>query len=680
MQPRTGELARLLHAKGELQTLEASPRPAFLWNDDGSTLLWANPAAARLTGFATLDELIEANFSGSALTAQLGMAVRGLRPGIPRMELLRMPAKGRSLSFIARISLIQVEDNTRLLVIGPETKPAMEITPSAVPMPQEKPFSKEPGLRTAPRIEKPLKVKKPKKKKEDKNLVIEEKLAAPEKTKKEKKNKIKKSDAEKTTIRIARQKAKIDGALTPVEHESLVTIARVLTGKEEIPLQDNTAGETTPTLSEIVETTPPVETPASEEQLIVAQDNSEREALRNALKDIEDLQMENGALQNELHGARVMTAELQTILDTATDGIFILDGEGHILNMNRPAEALFGLNLDALEGENIIDLLDADSQERALVYIQRFTHNTSARVLNGGCEVDGIEKNGGRIPLFMTLGSLGGDIPGSTFCAVLRDITQWKQAEEELLAAKKRAEAGSEQKTDFLAKISHEIRTPLNAIIGFSEIMLEERFGPVDNERYKNYLNDIRNSGGHLLSLVNDLLDLSKIDSGKLDLVFAPVQLNDIVLQTISLLQPQANRSGVILRSSLQPVPPLAADARSLKQVLLNILANAVRFTPEGGQVIISTLYEADGSASLRVRDTGIGMAQDDIALALEPFRQIRTGGGEGEKQEGTGLGLPISKALVEANHAVFEIQSEPKKGTLVSVIFPKARILDEAF
>src|SRR5205807_2780881 len=158
-------------------------------------------------------------------------------------------------------------------------------------------------------------------------------------------------------------------------------------------------------------------------------------------------------------------------------------------------------------------------------------------------------RQGGLIPLFMTMGRIAEGT--EKFCAVFRDITQWKRAEEELLNAKRQAERASSAKSDFLAKISHEIRTPLNAIIGFSEVMMEERFGPIANDRYRAYLKDIHTSGGHLISLINDLLDLSKIEAGKLELTFAGVALNDLTQQCVALMQPQANRDRIIIRTSL---------------------------------------------------------------------------------------------------------------------------------
>ena len=197
---------------------------------------------------------------------------------------------------------------------------------------------------------------------------------------------------------------------------------------------------------------------------------------------------------------------------------------------------------------------------------------------------------------------------------------------EDLVEAKRQAENASSAKSDFLAKISHEIRTPLNAIIGFSEVMMEERFGPIANERYRGYLEDIHASGGHLLSLINDLLDLSKIEAGKLELAFAGVSLNDLTQQCVAIMQPQANRERIIIRTSLPPaLPQVVADARSVRQIVLNLLSNSIKFTGAGGQVIVSTALNDNGEVVLRVRDTGVGMSEKELVTALEPFRQIAT-------------------------------------------------------
>jgi PAS domain S-box-containing protein len=377
----------------------------------------------------------------------------------------------------------------------------------------------------------------------------------------------------------------------------------------------------------------------------------------------------------ELDSARNQIAEMDTILETATDGVLVLDQNGTILKVNGSAEALFSASRSDMIGAPLAEFLAPESHRAAADYLDGLSRNGVASILNDGREVLGKVPTGGLIPLFMTIGRISGTKDDVKYCAVLRDITQWKTAEEELTQAKRQAENASSQKSDFLAKISHEIRTPLNAIIGFSEVMMEERFGPIGNDRYKDYLKDIRTSGSHIMSLINDLLDLSKIEAGKLDLKFSAVSTNDVINECVALMQPQANRERVIIRASLpESVPDVVADPRSLRQIVLNLLSNAIKYNKSGGQVILSTALESNGEVALRVRDTGTGMTAKQLAAALEPFRQLHTSSRGG----GTGLGLPLTKALVEANRASFHIDSTPDQGTLVEIIFPTQRVLSE--
>ncbi|BCG96983.1 PAS domain S-box protein [Mesorhizobium sp. 131-2-1] len=378
--------------------------------------------------------------------------------------------------------------------------------------------------------------------------------------------------------------------------------------------------------------------------------------------------------QPDISELKSRIAEMRTIIDTATDGVVLIGRDGNIRSISRPAEALFGFDSDEVAGKPFASLFAIESQRAARDYLGGLSEPGVARVLNDGREVIGRESQGRFIPLFMTIGRLPSD---SGFCAVVRDITQWKRAEEDLTQARAVAERASSQKTDFLARISHEIRTPLNAIIGFSELMVDEKFGPVANDRYRDYLRDINRSGNHVLDLVNDLLDISKIEAGQQEMDYEAVSLNDTLAETVAMMQPQANRERVIIRSSFASrLPEVVADLRSVRQIALNVLSNAIRYTQAGGQVIVSTAYETSGDVVMRVRDTGIGMSQAEIEQALKPFKQInalKRGRGDG-----TGLGLPLTKAMVEANRARFSITSTPGEGTLVEVAFPSTRVLAE--
>lgn len=364
--------------------------------------------------------------------------------------------------------------------------------------------------------------------------------------------------------------------------------------------------------------------------------------------------------------------ELKSILETATDGVVILGHDGDIRSMNRSASALFNYDEGEIRGKPFAALFAHESQKAVIDYLHGLSGHGVASVLNDGREVIGREANGGFIPLFMTIGRLSAS---NGFCAVIRDITQWKRTEEELRNAKRAAETANAHKTEFLARVSHEIRTPLNAIIGFSDMMASEHFGPVGHPRYIEYAGDIGRSGRHVLDIVNDLLDISKIEAGEMELDFGAVEINDAVSEAVSLVQPQANSQRVIIRTSLSAaVPNVVADGRSIKQIALNILANAIRFTPSGGQIVVSTSYEANGSVMLRIRDTGVGMTRGELDQAMKPFRQVTTGARK--RGDGTGLGLPLTKAMAEANRAHFSITSAPNEGTLVEISFPSQRVL----
>lgn len=374
--------------------------------------------------------------------------------------------------------------------------------------------------------------------------------------------------------------------------------------------------------------------------------------------------------------------QLRAILETATDGVAVLDVDCNVLSLNRSGEALFGCDRSDVIGKPFLTLFAPHNQSLASDYFEGLKSSATKSLLNDGREFLVKAHQGGTIPIFMTMGRLGpsgspatGDAPDEArFCALFRDLTHWKKAEQDLDSARRDAERSSALKSDFLAKVSHEIRTPLNAIIGFAEVIMDERFGPLGNERYKDYLRDIHSSGTHVMSLVNDLLDLSKIEAGKMELEAVPIDANKIIGECVSIMQPQASRERVIMRLSLAAsLPRIMADERSVRQIVLNLLSNAVKFNDPGGQVIVATALTEAGQVVIRIRDTGPGMSDSDIEMALEPFRQLSN---SRPMTAGTGLGLPLTKALVEANQASFTIRSKVDQGTLVEVAFPAAQVL----
>ena len=256
----------------------------------------------------------------------------------------------------------------------------------------------------------------------------------------------------------------------------------------------------------------------------------------------------------------------------------------------------------------------------------------------------------------------------------ITDISRRKAMEGELLKSKEAAEYANRSKTDFLANMSHELRTPLNAIIGFSEVIKNEMFGPA-GARYVDYARDIHDSGQHLLEIINDILDLAKLEAGKLELHESDIAIGALADQCLALLRGRAAEGRVNLVTNLQAdLPLLRADRRAIKQVLLNLLSNAVKFTPPGGSVTIACQHNVTGELDLAVSDTGIGMSEADIAVALSPFGQIDSS--LARQHQGTGLGLPLCKSLLDLHGAQLIVASVPDMGTTMTARFPASRVL----
>jgi PAS domain S-box-containing protein len=372
------------------------------------------------------------------------------------------------------------------------------------------------------------------------------------------------------------------------------------------------------------------------------------------------------ALQAEAGRRRREAEDLRAMLDATGAAVAVIDRDGVIRAASRGLARLLGEDADAIVGESLAVLFVEADQTPVADYLRR----GPGRERNA--EGMRVTSRSGPSALELTLVPFGSAAEQKR-CAILRDGGLRRRSDEALEAARREAERANAAKTDFLAKVSHEVRTPLNAIIGFAEVMMEERFGPIGSERYKEYLKDIHTSGEHVLSLVNDLLDLSKIEAGKMELDVERIDANATIAECVSIMQPQASRSRVVIRLSLWPrLPRVLADGRSLRQILLNLLSNAVKFNEPGGQVIVSSALTDAGYVVIRVKDTGIGMSESEIETALEPFRQV-----SGSRNiSGTGLGLPVTKALIEANRASFSIKSRKNEGTLVEVAFPPPQVL----
>ncbi len=244
----------------------------------------------------------------------------------------------------------------------------------------------------------------------------------------------------------------------------------------------------------------------------------------------------------------------------------------------------------------------------------------------------------------------------------------------ELAVTQTHVELADRSRSDFFAKVGHELRTPLNAIIGFSEIIKDEIFGPVGSDRYREYMHDINESGRHLLALIDDMMDIAKLEVGNIVLEEDSVEVAELIRACVSDRAGQAARGRVALKTEIPAdLAPLRADRRILRQILDNLISNAVKFTAPGGTVTVSAWAGGDDGYALQVADSGIGMAPEDIPVALAPFGQVESG--VRRHHEGRGLGLPLAKALVELHAGSFDLQSEPGVGTTVTLRFPAERI-----
>jgi signal transduction histidine kinase len=256
------------------------------------------------------------------------------------------------------------------------------------------------------------------------------------------------------------------------------------------------------------------------------------------------------------------------------------------------------------------------------------------------------------------------------YILAVHDLEQSRAEAEE---ARQTAELANRTKTDFLANMSHELRTPLNAIIGFSDTMLAETFGPLA-PKYAEYASDIHQSGQHLLALINDLLDMSAIEAGKLVLTEETFNLKQAITPCLRMIQSRAEQGGVAIVDAVPNLPPVIADQRRITQIVLNLMSNAVKFTPVHGAVTISAQTEPTGGITITVADTGIGMNADGVARAMLPFAQINNR--LQRAQEGTGLGLPVSRSLAQLHGGDLSIDSLPGKGTIVCLYIPAKRVV----
>lgn len=363
-------------------------------------------------------------------------------------------------------------------------------------------------------------------------------------------------------------------------------------------------------------------------------------------------------------------------MENIVEAVITISEDGAIETFNPAAEEMFGYAPDEILGENVSMLADEPDRSGHDQYLRNYLHTGEGKIIGIGFrETRARRKDGTAFIAELAISEIGRG-RRRQFVGTLRDITERKQAEEALRAAKERAEFANRAKTEFLAHMSHELRTPLNAILGYSDILKSEMFGPLGNEKYPEYVENIRDAGSHLLTILSDILDVSKVEAGELDIEDEEADLGRIILDCRNMVQERADLAKVRLTvKTAKDLPRLRADGRRLKQILLNLLTNAIKFTPEKGKVTVHASTDKAGAVVLRVADTGIGIAAEDIPRVLQPFGQV-TDAYINTPDEGSGLGLSLVKALTELHGGTLDLDSAPGQGTRVTVTLPPERSL----
>ncbi len=361
------------------------------------------------------------------------------------------------------------------------------------------------------------------------------------------------------------------------------------------------------------------------------------------------------------------------ILAAAAEGIIAVDAQGRMETVNAAAGRIFGYEVAEMAGRNVTMLLPASSKAGHGEAVVSCIRRRDLGALGQRREVVAKRQDDSEFPLEIAI-SLLERPEGPLFIAAVADITERKEADTALRGAKLDAEAANQAKTQFLAHMSHELRTPLNAIIGFSDMMRQEMMG-VLSAVYLDYARNINDSGRQLIGIIDDLLDVSRLQLGKFTISDGVVDLHSAVAGALAMMRPRAEDSGIILTEGVdEALPKLRGDARAIRQVLINLVSNAVKFTPRGGSVRVSAESSSDGRLLLAVSDTGRGIDPEMIEHVLDPFHHADAF--KANKGRGIGLGLPICRWLMELHGGSLVIESSTPVGTTVVAGFPRERVL----
>ncbi|WP_448205262.1 ATP-binding protein [Azospirillum sp. sgz302134] len=377
--------------------------------------------------------------------------------------------------------------------------------------------------------------------------------------------------------------------------------------------------------------------------------------------------IERARLDDEL---RKSQARKQAIVESALDCVLTVDASGLLVEFNPAAAQTFGWSRAEALGQRMDELIIPPAQRAAhRAGFARFLAGQGGAMIGRRVEVTAMRRDGSEFPAELSIASsrVGDEL---FFTAYLRDITRRKTAERALLEAKARAEAAAEAKSAFLGNMSHELRTPLNAIIGFSEILKDQVLGPLGDAKYAEFAADIHESGAHLLGIINDVLDMARIEAGEHHLQPETIDLGAVVRSCLQMMRDRAAKGGVALVDDTGPFPVgLHADRRAVMKILLNLLSNAVKFTPSGGRARVWAGPDENGAVLLTVEDSGIGIPPDALPRVFEPFQQADMN--LNRRHDGAGLGLTVTRALVELHGGTITLTSAPGQGTTATVRFP---------
>ena len=382
----------------------------------------------------------------------------------------------------------------------------------------------------------------------------------------------------------------------------------------------------------------------------------------------------NSADESILERERDDAISLMTsIFDVSEISIIITDHHRRIVRSNDAFTRTFGWPRDKIIGEDVVNIITPDEQKAAAANHENYLK--AGRRASG--EMKLIHHNGSIVNTLFTTATLELSQRRRFQVTTIMDITQMKQMELSLRIAKEQADAANLAKSAFLANMSHELRTPLNAIIGFSEMMEKETFGPLGNPKYIEYTGDVHTSARHLLEIINEVLDMSKIEAGRVDLDEHDVDMGEAIESVIRMMASRAFSGDIQLNSDIErDLPPLHADPRLLRQILINLVSNAVKFSRHGGRIDINAGLDSEGEMVITVRDNGVGIPKSKIKRALEPFGQIYDSAHAARENQGTGLGLPLAKAMVELHGGSLHLDSDAGKGTTVTLSFPARRVM----